>query len=181
MRIKPRNTQAWMVDIQERLLPVMSRPEHLMERTEILLKGLRLLEVPVVVSQQYTKGLGMTDRRLLAAAGTESYLEKISFSCLGETGMREQLKSDPERVNVLVFGIETHICVLQTVLDLKEAGYQSVVVADCLDSRNPFDREIALRRMEEEGARLTTVEACLFELTERAGTDVFRQISRLIK
>lgn len=181
MKIRPENTQAWMIDIQERLLPAMSQPEQLIQRTETLLKGLRLLDVPVAVSQQYTKGLGMTDPRLLAAAGTEKWMEKITFSCLKEPEMRQRLEMERERKNVLVFGIEAHICVLQTVLDLKASGYQPLVVADCLDSRKLLDKEVAMRRMEQEGVLLTTVESCLFELMECAGTDVFRQISRLIK
>ena len=93
----------------------------------------------------------------------------------------EALEQDTERKQVLVFGIESHICVLQTVLDLLEAGYQPFVAADCLSSRKPEDKEIALRRMEQAGACLTTMESCLFELTERGGTDVFRQISKLVK
>ena len=95
--------------------------------------------------------------------------------------MRERLAAFPERKTVVLLGIESHICVLQTALDLKEAGYEPVVAADCVDSRKARDREMALRRMEQEGIRLATVESCLFELLGRAGTDTFRQISRLIK
>lgn len=181
MKMNREQTQAWIIDIQERLLPAMEQPERLVEQSVKLLRGLQLLEIPVTISQQYTRGLGMTDARILAAAGQEAYWEKITFSCLGEPEMRRRLEMFPERKTVVLLGIESHICVLQTALDLKTAGYEPVVAADCVDSRKSQDKEFALRRMEQEGIRLTTVEACLFELLERAGSDLFRQISRLIK
>ncbi len=181
MKMKREQTQAWVVDMQERLLPAMSQPARLTEQAGKLLRGLRLLEIPLTVSQQYTRGLGMTVPSIREAAGQDAYLEKLSFSCLGEPEMQARLEAFPERKTVVLLGIEAHICVLQTALDLKAAGYEPVVAADCVDSRKPLDREVALRRMEQEGIRLTTVEACLFELLERAGTDLFRQISRLIK
>lgn len=181
MKMKREQTQAWIIDIQERLLPAMSQPEELVRQAEKLIRGLNLLEIPLTVSQQYTRGLGMTASRIREAVGREDYLEKLSFSCLGEPAMRERLAAFPERKTVVLLGIESHICVLQTALDLKEAGYEPVVAADCVDSRKARDREMALRRMEQEGIRLATVESCLFELLGRAGTDTFRQISRLIK
>lgn len=181
MKIKRNETIALLVDVQERLLPVMAHKEQLMSRLERLLKGLKLLEVPILISQQYTKGLGMTEGALLDILESREYMEKISFSCWGEETIREAIQSCPEKRTVLVFGIESHICVLQTVLDLLENGYQAVVIVDCLDSRREQDMEIALRRMEQAGAILTTSEACLFELTEKAGSKIFKQISRLVK
>lgn len=181
MRLQKDKTVGLLVDIQERLIPVMHDKERLLTQTKKLLQGLQILKVPVIVSQQYTKGLGMTAPELMEILGTVEYKEKITFSCFREPAIRDVFEADSVRNQVLVFGIEAHICVLQTVLDLLAEGFQPVVVVDCLDSRNPEDKEIALRRMEQAGAWLTTVESCLFELTERGGTDSFRQISRLVK
>ena len=175
------NTQAILIDMQEKLLKVMPEKEELLRRTEILLKGLKLLDIPVIVSQQYTKGLGMTDPTLMEAGGFTSYLDKITYSCFADEGIRKAVESNPERKTVLLFGIESHICLWQTAQDLLDSGYQVEVVCDCVASRKEADREIALRRREKSGAVLTTTEACLFELLEKAGTEEFRAISRLIK
>lgn len=170
-----------MIDMQDRLLPAMSQSEELLEKTKMLLAGLKLLEIPVIVTQQYTKGLGQTDAGLREILGSDNYVEKITFSCFREMEFRDALAEHSEREQILVFGVEAHVCVLQTVLDLQEDGYDTMVVTDCVASRRPEDMRIALRRMESDGAVLTTAESCLFELTERAGSDLFKQISRLVK
>ena len=175
------NTQAILIDMQDRLLAVMPEKEELVHRMETLLKGLAVLHIPVTVTQQYTKGLGMTDERLMEAGGLSGYLDKITYSCYADEAIREQIRKDPLRTTVLLFGIETHICLWQTAQDLLEEGYAVEVVCDCVASRKESDREIALRRLEKSGAVLTTTEACLFELLEKAGTDEFRAISKLIK
>jgi nicotinamidase-related amidase len=146
------------------------------------------------VTQQYSKGLGPTIpilRETLGWAGSppeavgqssarRPYIEKIAFSCWGEPYLREALTS-LEREQVLLFGIETHVCVLQTAVDLKQAGYTPVVIEDCTSSRRERDKRIALRRFQTEGIRLTTYESILFELLREAGTETFKAISRLVK
>ena len=181
MRLFQDKTLAVMIDMQDRLIPAMSRKAELLEKTRILLSGLKLLEIPVIVTQQYTKGLGQTESSLREILGSEDYVEKITFSCFREAAFRDALAAYPGREQILVFGVEAHVCVLQTVLDLQEDGYDTMVVTDCVDSRKSEDMKIALRRMESDGAALTTAESCLFELTERAGSDLFKQISRLVK
>ena len=176
MRIRKDQCAAIVVDYQERLMPVMTNAEELTKRSAILLRGLRELGVPMCMTQQYTKGLGMTIVEIAEAIGTKEYIEKIEFSSYA--AVLEQIK---DKSHVIVCGIEAHICVLQTVIELQENGFIPVVVVDCLSSRNELDMKIALKRMKEEGAILTTSESILFELLERAGTPVSKNIQNLIK
>ena len=179
MKIKKEQTAAVVIDIQERLLPAMHDKEQVLKSTVTFLKGLRLLEVPVYLTQQYTKGLGNTVSEIREAAGTDAYLDKLRFSAYEE--LKKVLKDPSEQKFVLICGMESHICVLQTAIELKEHGYQPVFVADCLASRKKEDMDIALRRAEQEGILLTSCESILFELTEAAGTEVFKAVQKLIK
>ena len=148
----------------------------------MLLEGCRALGLPIIVTQQYTRGLGPTIPELLEALPQDARepVEKITFSCCEEPRFMERLEASG-RQTVLLCGIEAHVCVAQTAVDLREAGYRPVVVADCVSSRRPLDRDTALERMRQEGVLVTTAESLLFELTRRAGTDLFRTISRLVK
>ncbi len=176
MRVERENTIALVIDYQEKLVPVMHEKEKLIHDSAILLAGLKQLEIPMIITQQYTKGLGTTVKEITDAAGHEEYLDKISFSAF--ESVKEKIKGNKF---VIVCGIETHICVLQTVIDLAANGYIPVVVEDCVSSRKPNDRRIALKRMKEEGAILTTYESILFELLKVAGTETSKKIQRLIK
>lgn len=180
MRIRKEEAIALVVDYQEKLMQVMTEKEELEKRAEILLKGLNILGVPMIVTQQYTKGLGMTVPVLQQAAGTEHFSEKITFSCMENEDIRRSVQESGKKY-VIVCGIEAHICVLQTCIDLKEAGYETILVMDCISSRKETDKEGAILRAQQEGVLLTTLEALLFELTRTAGTPVFKEISRLIK
>ena len=181
MHIYPEKTQAIMIDMQEKLLAAMPDPEGLVRRTGILISGLSVLGVPVTVTQQYTKGLGKTDGRLMQACGTEEYYDKITYSCWEDDHIREAVSALPERKTVLLFGVETHVCVWQTARDLLENGYDVQIVCDCVESRKTIDKETAFRRMEQAGAVLTTVEACLFDMLKTAGTPEFKAVSKLVK
>lgn len=180
MRVKREETIALIIDAQEKLMPVMTDTDALEERMNVLIRGLRILEVPMIVTQQYTKGLGMTIPSIRESIGSETYLEKITFSCYDEEEVRRQIKESGCK-NVLIFGIESHICVLQTCIDLKDAGYTPILVTDCISSRKSSDKEGAILRALGEGILMTTTEAILFEFTRRAGTPVFKEISKLIK
>ena len=130
----------------------------------------------MVVTQQYTKGLGMTVEPIRQAVGSEEYVDKIAFSVYDD--VKEQLEG---KQFVLLCGIESHICVLQTVIDLKANGYVPVLVTDCVSSRKEKDKEIALKRARQEGAILTTYESVLFELLRVAGTETSKKIQKLIR
>lgn len=176
MRIEVEQTAALVIDYQEKLVPVMYEKERFLSNSVILLQGLNVLGVPMYVTQQYTKGLGTTISQIAKAVGTENYIEKISFSAYEQ--VKELLKG---KTYVIVCGIETHICVMQTVIDLKANGFVPVIVTDCVSSRKEVDREIALLRMQKEGAIVTTYESLLFELLKEAGTEKSKKIQRLIK
>ena len=176
MRIEREHTAALIVDFQERLVPAIADHEALMERVQILLQGLKALEIPMTVTQQYTKGLGMSVPEVWEASGETEYLDKISFSALE---VAEQKIHDKKYI--LVCGMEGHCCVLQTVIDLAGAGYVPVLVTDCIGSRRESDREMAIRRAEQEGAVLTSSEAILFELLKEAGTPLSKEILKIVK
>lgn len=180
MRIAAEETCCVAVDYQERILPAMVEWEELLQNSVKLLKGLRILEIPVMVTAQYAKGLGLNVPEIRAAAQTEEFCDKKSFGIYDDAGVREQLKNFGRR-NVILCGIETHICVLQSVIGLWEAGYQPVLVEDCVSSRRLRDKEIAIERARAEGAIVTTSESLLFELTVSAEHEKFKQISNLVK
>lgn len=169
-----------VVDIQERLLPSIHEHEQVIAQTVKLLNAARILGVPIFVSEQYKKGLGETHRAILDATGNAPRLEKSTFSCCGDNAMQSALTAD-DRKQIILVGIETHVCVLQTALDLLVQGFQPVVAADAVGSRRVFDRDVALDRMRQSGATVTTVESLIFELTQRSGTDVFKQILSLVR
>jgi len=130
----------------------------------------------MVITQQYTKGLGMSVEQIFEAAGTTDYIDKISFTAFD--CVEDKIK---DKKFVVVCGIESHICVLQTVIDLKNAGYIPVLVEDCVSSRKENDKKVAIERMRQEGAIVTTYESLLFELLKVAGTDTSKQIQKLIR
>ena len=180
MRINREACIGLVIDIQEKLFLHMDQKDELLRRCIILLEGLQVLKVPVLITEQYPKGLGPTLERINQLLKANNPIEKISFSCCDEPVFDQSM--DRLKHNTLIIcGIEAHVCVLQTVVDLVASGYKPVVVSDCVSSRNAEDKRIALERMRDEGAMITTCESILFELTREAGTDEFKAISRLIK
>lgn len=170
----------FVVDFQERLVPAICDNERLVQHTEKFLKGLSVLSVPMIVTQQYTKGLGMTVSNLLEAAKAEAFFDKTAFSCMKDEEIIKAVEGyQPKRVYVC--GVEAHICVLQTALDLKKEGYEVYLVADCIGSRNTYDKEIAITRAVAEGIKVTTYESVLYELLEKAGSPEFKEISKIVK
>lgn len=180
MRILPEETCCVVVDYQEKFMPVIAEREQLIANSVKLLEGLNILEIPVMVTAQYAKGLGLNIPQIREAAGTEEYCDKKSFSIYGDSQIREQLTAFGKR-NVILCGIEAHICVLQSLIDLKEAGYQPILVADCISSRKLSDKDTAILRAQSEGAIITSYESLLFELTQSAEHEKFKQISNLVK
>ena len=180
MRIQSDKAQALVVDIQEKLFPHMSEKEQFLSTTIKLIKGLKLLKIPFIINEQYPKGIGHTITPIKELLEDENPYEKTTFSCCKTDSTMQAIKNKNKKF-VIVFGIETHVCIMQSVLDLLEAGLTPVLVTDCVSSRNPYDKEIAIRRMENEGAILTTYESLLFELCIDAKNEVFKEISKLVK
>jgi len=169
-----------VIDCQERLWKVIADAPALEKQLAILARGAGVLEVPTLVTEQYVKGLGPTIPGLRDAVGGAEVIEKMTFSCGGQPEFDQKVR-DHERARVIVCGIEAHICVLQTALDLLADGYQVHVVADAVGTRAPGNREVALRRLENAGAIITCVESVLFEWMERCDVDAFKQIQGLLK
>ena len=180
MRIKKENTVAVIIDIQERLFPVMWEKERFLQNCQILLKGLETLNIPMLVTQQYSKGLGETLPEIKNAIPDFNFIEKKDFSCCDEVVFVEKLKATTAK-NVIICGIESHVCVLQTAIDLKESGYNPIVVMDCTSSRKKENMKLAMERFRLEGILMTSYESILFELTRSAGTSEFKAISKLVK
>jgi len=180
MRIKRDNTIGVVIDIQTRLYPLIHEHEALTRNNRILIEGLKTLGIPLVVTQQYTKGLGPTIPEIEDVLGEYKHIEKTAFSCCEEPRFNEDLALS-SKMYVIVCGIETHVCVMQTVIDLIGQGYIPVLVEDCVGSRKPNDKKMAVERMRQDGAIITTYESILFELLKYSGTDEFREISRLVK
>lgn len=180
MRILLNETAAALIDIQEKLFPHMADGQTMLQNSLQLIDGFKVLGVPMLVTQQYTRGLGPTIAPVTEKFADFSFIEKIAFSCCDEAEFMDQL-DHLDRRNIILFGIETHVCVLQTCIDLKKQGFQPVVVEDCVTSRRLSDKATAIERMRTEGAIITTMESILFELTRFAGTDVFKSISKIVK
>ena len=176
MRIEREHTAAIVVDYQEKLVPVMNEKEQLIHNSEILLKGLKILDIPMYITQQYTKGLGTSIKEITDATEDMAYTDKLSFTAYDCVADKIASKK-----YIIVCGIEAHICVLQTVIDLAAAGFVPVLVADCISSRKESDKQVALERARQEGVIVTTYESLLFELLKVAGTDTSKQIQRLIR
>lgn len=169
-----------LIDVQERLFPHIHDHAAMLQKIQTLIQGLHVLGVPRVVTQQYTQGLGPTVAALTLHIADTEVIEKRSFSCCDEPRFLLKLH-EWQRQFVFLAGIETHVCVLQTVVDLKELGYSPVVVADAVSSRFLYDKQVALDRMKKEGAFITTVESILLELCRSSASDTFKRISTLIK
>lgn len=180
MRIQAEETLGVIIDIQDKLFPHMYDKENLMKRVSILIQGLQFLDIPLVVTEQYTRGLGFTIEPVKNLFHGFNSIEKISFSCCDEPLFNDQMKW-LRRKYVLIAGIETHVCVLQTMEDLLEQGNIPVIVEDCVSSRRLSDKQIAISRMQREGAVITTSESILFELCRHAGNERFKAISGLVK
>ncbi|GET29944.1 isochorismatase family protein [Prolixibacter sp. SD074] len=180
MRITRENTTGLIIDIQERLFPVMNNKETLLKNSKILVKGLQVLGISTVFTQQYTSGLGKTLDEISSLAPGFAYFEKSDFSSYNVPEYQLFLEQQ-NCENVIIAGIESHVCVLQTAVDLKQSGYNSIVVTDCTDSRTNATKQLAMERFRHEGIMMTSYESILFELTASAKAAEFKTISKLIK
>jgi len=176
------NTILLVVDIQEKLAAVMDERERVVQQSLRMIRAAHVLDVPVLVTEQYSKGLGPTVPELREALeGGPQAVEKLTFSCCGEEGVLNALGALPERDTVLLVGMEAHVCVYQTALDLMAHEYAVHLAADAVCSRRPRDEQIALDGLRGLGVTVTTVESAIFQLLEQAGTAEFKEILKLVK
>ena len=174
-----------IVDMQERLLPAMAGVEPLLHHAGILIRAAKRLDLPILVSEQYPKGLGPTDPGLRTLLGNEiEPLPKTHFSCSEDPDIRARLHAlarEQGRDQVIILGVEAHVCVLQTALGLPKLGLAPIVVGDAVASRQPEGRQMALDRMARHGIEIVTTEMALFEWLGKAGTPEFKELSALIR
>ena len=180
MKLNREDTAVLIVDYQEKLMPAMHNKDAFIPRTRMLLQGINALDIPVIVSEQYPKGLGSTVPEIKEVLGIAPILPKTTFSCLDDDALRTAIQAT-ECNTILICGAEALICVLQSAMDLVAMGKTVVLVEDCLGSRFAHDMEMGLRRAEQEGVLLTTAEAVLFELLGKASGPAFKTISKLVK
>lgn len=179
-RITRAHTALLVVDFQERLLPAISDHERVLQNALRMVKGAVIFGLPTLVTEQYRKGLGGTVPQLASALPDFKPIEKLTFSAGAAPGVIDSLRAQ-DTANVILCGIEAHVCVCQTCLDLLEKSFNVVVVADAISSRTPQNHQMGLERMREAGAVIASTEMVLFELLERACTDEFKQILALVK
>lgn len=169
-----------IVDVQERLTPVMSDPRRVIHNCGLLMRAAHRLGLPVTVTEQYPKGLGPTMVDLRDFIPERGAFPKLHFSAAADEDILAHIKS-LGRDQVVIAGIETHVCVLQTALDLKSKGFDSMVVADACASRRIESEQMGWSRMRQCGVELLSVEMALFEWMHQAGTPEFKELSALIK
>lgn len=171
-----------VIDIQERLCAAMDQEVlgRLTRQVGILLDTSAELQVPVLITEQYVKGLGETLLELQEKADAAPRLEKMSFSCCGSSEFVAALKATG-RQQIIITGMETHVCVLQTVIELLDAGFKVHIVKDAVMSRNKRNWETALEAMTQAGAVPTCTESVLFQLLKVAGTESFKKLSKLVR
>jgi nicotinamidase-related amidase len=177
-------SQPLIIDVQEKLLPAMSGAQDALANSVRLVQAAARLSLPVTVSQQYPKGIGATvedlRQHLPDACVT---LDKMTFSCMRDDALRRRIEhlAAEGRDQVVVWGIEAHVCVLQTALEIVAAGLQCFVVADAIASRAPASKELALTRMQAAGVSIVTTEMAIFEWLAIAGTPDFKALMPLVK
>jgi nicotinamidase-related amidase len=168
-----------VIDVQEAFRPAVVDFDAVARNTAVLVQGARILELPVLVTEQYPKGLGRTVPEVADHLGEVVPLEKVCFSAVDADGFHAAL-SEAERDQILLCGIESHVCVNQTAEDLLADGFEVHVARDAVSSRTAGNRDLGLHKMERSGAVLTSVETALFEVLRQAGSPEFKQIQGLV-
>ena len=171
-----------LVDIQEKLFPHIHGNEEIRENSLRLLAAARLMDIPFFYTEQYPKGIGATDAELAKALppGAKRF-EKLHFSCMDEPGFKDFLQPLHKNIATVVWGIETHICIETTVMDMLDEGMEVAVVSDAVGSRTPENREVALEAMRRAGALVLSTESVVYQLLGKAGTEQFKAMLPFFK
>lgn len=176
-----KNPYLVVIDVQEKLFPIMHEKETFLKNLQILIKGFQLFNLPILLTEQVPDKLGPTIEPIMSLLPDLKPISKSSFSCAGDVGFTWQAGSYSSCDGVVLAGIETHVCVYQTERDLIHRGQHVEVVTDAVTSRDSNNHGIALDRIRNNGGFLTTVEMLLFSLQEKAEDDRFRELIKLVK
>ena len=180
MLIRREQSLLLVVDIQEKLAPAILNADTVVANAAKLIQAAQYLNLPLLASEQYPKGLGRTVSPLRSLLPPTALFDKTHFSCLREPGVAERLRQT-QRQQMIVCGMEAHVCVLQTALDLQAAGYTTMVVANAVASRQQENYLFGLARLRDAGVKIVTTEMVLFEWVGQAGTPEFKSLLALIK
>jgi nicotinamidase-related amidase len=177
--LRPETVVLLVVDLQERMLAAIEQAETFVEMSRRMIEAAKVLDVPTITTEQYPAGLGKTHQMIRDSLESAPVFEKTRFSCCVEEVVNKLRELD--RSQVILVGVEAHVCVQQTVLDLLRLGFTPYVCADGVASRRPIDAAAALERMRQAGAIITTTESVTFELLGDAGNPAFKQIHNIVK
>lgn len=180
MLIDKSAAQVLIIDMQERLLPAMADAAGAVAGCSKLLRGAAQVDVPMLLSEQYPRGLGATVPELAALAPEGAIMDKVHFSCASDAAIMDRIDAN-WRNQVVIGGVEAHVCVLQTAISLKERGFTPFVVMDAVSSRLPSSVELAAGRLRAEGIALVNAEMVLFEWMAQAGTPEFKALSPMLR
>jgi nicotinamidase-related amidase len=175
----PDSSVLMVVDLQDRLLPAIHEADQCVAASCRMIEAAKILNVPMLCTEQYPAGIGHTCKAIRDALDDLHVFEKTRFSACIES-VTAQLR-ELDRPNIVVVGIEAHVCVQQTVLDLLRQGFLPFVCVDAISSRRPLDRDTAIERMRQAGAIMTTTESIIFELTGEAATETFKKVLKIVK
>ncbi len=176
MLIQQDNSCLLVVDIQGKLVPAVADNETMIKHSKWLIEVATILDIPLLTSEQYPQGLGGTIEEIDQLLPSDGKMEKIHFSCASDNSCLEKINSS-QRNQIVIIGMEAHVCVMQTAFGLKDAGKEVYIVADAVGSRNPADKDLALQRMREYGIHIVSREMVAFEWMQKSGTAEFRKIS----
>jgi len=180
--LQAENCTLVVIDIQQKLLPPIFNKEQLVRNTSLLVRLARILDIPVLVTTQYAKGLGETVPEILSLVGDTKPIDKLEFSCFGKDSFCSAVKSVPgNRNTMLLCGMETHICVMQTALGALEQGYLVHVASDAVGSRAEWNWKIGLERMRDAGCVISSTEMMMYELLRKSGTAAFKELLQHLK
>ena len=174
------NSLLVVIDIQGNLAQAMHDKKSLFENLKKIISGAQILNLPIIVTEQIPEKLGSTIPELAGLFSDFKPIPKASFSCWGEKVFAEKLRAT-SRKQILLTGIESHVCVYQTALELKSIGYEVYLVADCISSRTAENKSIAIARMTSEEIKVTSTEMALFELMKTAKAEKFREVAKVVK
>jgi len=179
-RLEKHRTALVVIDIQERFRDLIHGQDQLLKSTGRLVRAFRELDMPVLLTEHYSRGLGVTMVEIRSLLDGIKPIEKIAFSCDGDAGFRNALNA-LNRDQLILCGIEAHVCVYQTARDLMDRGKQVAIAADAVSARHAADREIGLRHMQRIGVQVMNADMILFEILREAQTDDFKAIQPILK
>ncbi len=177
MLISPNKALLLVIDIQEKLVPAVCQPQQLIKQTRWLMEIAALLDVPVLLSEQYPQGLGHTVPELVCLVTPEQIIEKLHFSCAADPSCIETIQQQ-QRKQIVICGMEAHVCVLQTAIGLQQQGFEVFVIGDLISSRNDSDKQLAIARLQQLQIQIVSREMVAFEWLEKSGTESFKTISK---